>query len=146
MIINTRDFGYVEVDEKDVIHFPLGIIAFETVKEYVLLEQNDDDSPVMYLQSVHDTFPSFIVLNPFELIDEYAPTLPKDIEKELDVHSPDMLRYFVIAVVPKDIQNMTVNLKSPIVLNTENNKAAQVILENSAYPVRHYLFEKDGRS
>ena len=40
----------------------------------------------------------------------------------------------------RQIKDSVVNMKSPIVINPENNLAKQVILENTDYPIRHNLF------
>jgi flagellar assembly factor FliW len=98
----------------------------------------------MWMQAVHDIHIRFVVLDPLFVADQYEPEIPDDVLRELDVKSKDTLRYFLIAVVPKDIKDMTVNLKSPVVVNSENNKAAQIILESSDYSVRHYLFGGNG--
>lgn len=144
MIINTDGFGEVEIDEKYILHFPVGIYGFEDVKEYALLEQGDDEFPVMIMQSIHNTFPSFVVLDPYFIKQDFSPQLPKEALKELKATTMDNLRFLVIAVVPKNINEMTVNLKSPVVINIENNLAMQVILENPDYSVRHRVFEEDG--
>ena len=81
-------------------------------------------------------------LDPLSVVDEYKPDIPESLFEELGAKSIEMLRLFVIAVVPKDIKDMTVNLKSPIVVNIENNTAAQVVLENPEYPVRHFVFKR----
>lgn len=141
MIIETREFGYVEINENDIIHFPNGIYGFEDIKEYVILQRNEDkDCPIMWMQAINDIHIRFVVFNPLFVVDKYEPEITDDILKMLNVSCKDMLRFYVIAVVPKDIKDITVNLKSPIVVNSENNQAVQVILENSEYAVRHFLF------
>ncbi len=141
MVIETREFGFIEIDEKDIIHFPYGIYGFEDIKDYVILRQDtDNDDPVMWMQAVNNIHIRFVVLDPLFVVDAYNPELPGDVLKELNVRTYETLRYFLIAVVPKDIRDMTVNMKSPIVLNPENNKAVQVILEDANYSVRYYLF------
>ena len=42
--------------------------------------------------------------------------------------------------VPTDIEKMTANLKAPIVINMENNKAVQIIVEDD-YQVKHPIYE-----
>src|SRR5690554_4474678 len=135
MIINTRDFGQMEIDEADILRFPNGLYGFEDVHEYVLLEQGEEYSPILYMQAVHSEFPSFIVVDPYFIDEQYNPQIPQDILQELQADSPEMLRYLVIAVIPKNIRDMTVNMKSPIVINISNKKAMQVILDESPYQV-----------
>ena len=51
---------------------------------------------------------------------------------------------WVVAVVPENFRDATVNLKSPVYLNTTTQKGAQIILEGD-YPVR-FPIAKGGES
>ena len=62
--IETRDFGTIEVDEKDVYDFPNGLYAFEDNKKFALLSPLGDDVYPMWLQSMDDPGLCFIVFNP----------------------------------------------------------------------------------
>ncbi len=144
MLINTRDFGQIDINEDEIIRFPEGLYGFPHVTRYVILRQDDEDSPVLWLQSVEDTFPSFVIMDAESIVDEYKVSLPKKVLETLETNRGGKLQYFVIAVIPKDIKDMTVNMKSPIVVNFEGKVALQVILEDSAYQIRHRVFE-DGK-
>ncbi|HHV50830.1 MAG TPA: flagellar assembly protein FliW [Clostridiales bacterium] len=144
MVIETVEFGHVEINEEDIIHFPEGIYGIEAINDYVFLERNDLDVPIIWMQAVHNKHIRFVVFDPLFIVDEYQPEIPDDILGKLGAKSLDNLKFFVIAVVPKNIEDMTVNLKSPIVVNFETKKAYQVILENSDYSVRHFVFRDSG--
>ena len=47
----------------------------------------------------------------------------------------------VTVTVPKDIKNMTVNLKGPMVINAAQRKATQVIVEGDEYPVKFPIYD-----
>jgi flagellar assembly factor FliW len=146
MIFNTSSFGYVEIEDTEIINFPEGIYAFGNVKEFAILKQNEDEeSPIMWLQAIKDEHLSFVVINPSLFIEDYHPNISEDVFKKLGVINLEDLRYFVIAIVPKNINDMTVNLKSPIIVNSVKNIAMQVILDNSDYPIRYRVFEKSGK-
>ena len=51
--VKTTRFSEIEVDEKDVIELPSGLIGFPELKSYVLLD-HDKDSPFKWLQSLDD--------------------------------------------------------------------------------------------
>ena len=36
---------------------------------------------------------------------------------------------------------MSVNLQAPIIINTENRKAAQVIVNTDIYPIKFYIYD-----
>lgn len=144
MIVETAEFGYVEVSKEDIIHFPEGIYGLEDIKEYVFLQKNDLNVPIVWMQAVSNKHIRLVVLDPLFIVDSYEPVIPDEILTKLGAESLSPLVFYVIAVVPKDIRDMTVNLKSPIVINPQTRKAYQVILENPAYQVRHLVFRDSG--
>lgn len=133
----------MEISQEDVIHFPEGILAFEEIKDYVLLSGNEEGNPFLWLQAVHSETPCFIVINPYFVWHDYKPVISAKVMKKLQVTTVDALRYLVIAVVPKNVREITVNLRSPIVINSEKNLAMQVVLEQGGYGIRHPLFEDE---
>lgn len=137
MTITTRDFGTMELDESELLHFRAPIFGFEGLEKYVLLSDDEAGAGLMWLQSVDDSQTCFILLAPEEIGMEYAPRLAADTKELLQLDDAPALR--LIAVVPEDFKQTTVNLKSPIVINTAKKLAAQVILEDD-YPIRMPLF------
>ena len=60
----------------------------------------------------------------------------------LGVNDKTNLQVLCIARVPEDYKETTVNLKSPIVINMDTKKAAQVILPKN-YPYRQPIFKNN---
>ena len=48
---------------------------------------------------------------------------------------------FVTVTVPTDLTKMTVNLQGPILINANEKKGAQIIVEGNDYPVRFPIYE-----
>ena len=120
-----------------IINFPEGLPGFEEIKEYEL--SPDEEVPfVMTLKSIHAEHPSFIVVDPYCILESYNPLL-SDSDKKF-FNTTDKLKFMLMAVLTDNIKDSVVNMKSPIVINPENNLAKQVILENTDYPIRHNLF------
>jgi len=46
---------------------------------------------------------------------------------------------YVIATVPEDFRKMSINLQGPILVNTTNHLAKQLVLVNSEHQVKQYL-------
>ncbi len=139
MLIETRDFGKMEVDEKDIITFIEPIFGFEDNRRYVLLEHEELNPHFVWLQSVDEPMICFVLANPRELVPDYKVVLPPESAEELGEGSA---LYFVLTVIRDPYYDSTVNLKSPIVINTKTGKAMQVILEE-AYPIRQPLVQKE---
>ena len=60
--------------------------------------------------------------------------------------TPESTFVLVTVTVPKELEKITVNLKAPIIINTNTGKAGQLIVEND-YPVRFSIYDqiKDGK-
>lgn len=139
MRIKTRDFGTMDIDEREIIRFPRGVYAFESATEFVLIP--GEGSPALYLQNVSDESPRFVVFHAGDVVDGYEPSVSDETARALEADSPGDLSLLVIAVVPENIRDMTVNLKSPIVCNRKKRLAMQVILEDGMFPIRYRLFD-----
>ena len=140
--INTKDFGVLDICEEEVIHVPAGLYAFEEFTEFVLLAQ--DGCLQKWLQAVKAENPRFIVFDPQDIVAGYHPVLSPEVLAELKIDPNDDPAVYVIATIPAHIKNMTVNLKSPLAVNPKRRLAAQIILENENYPIRHRVFQENG--
>ncbi|MEA4831974.1 MAG: flagellar assembly protein FliW [Oscillospiraceae bacterium] len=142
MMINTKDYGILDINEEDIISFPKGVYAFEESKSFVIINSGNK-SGFMQLQSIENENPRFIILPAENIIKDYNPDIPEDMIKILKADTADDLCFFVIAVIPSNVKASTVNLRSPIAVNFKERLGAQVILENGEYPVRFKLFENE---
>ena len=127
MKIETRDFGTMEIGEEQIIEFPNGIYAFEDAKKFAFIELEKGHFPA-WLQCVDSVKPCFIVFDPWLICKDYEITLNSGEKAMLEVNDKT------------NLQETTVNLKSPIVINMDTKKAAQVILPKN-YPYRQPIFK-----
>ncbi len=104
------------------------LLGFENVKE-VTLEKIDDI--FMKMQTVGDDFISFTLINPF-VIREYDFEVPKNIQDSLEIDDKSNLLTLNIVLIQNPIEDSVINFIGPIVFNTDNNKAAQVILQETS--------------
>lgn len=141
MNIITRDFGEVEIEKESIISFPNGIFAFEDLKSFVLLSPLGEDTNPMWLQCVGSGEPCFIVYEIKNLVQDYNPVLTDEDKKNIHYEEGDSYHFLAIAVVPDDYKKTTVNLKSPIVVNTTKSVAAQIIVDED-YALRFPIFEQ----
>lgn len=137
MKVNTRYFGAMEVAPEEVIDLEQGLFGFEDYKKFILIRFDDEDDTMLCFQSLEDASLSFVVVNPFRVLLDYAPKLAKKELQELGVDSDTDLHYYVIAVVGDDFKDTTVNLRCPIAINGDTKKGCQIILDDSSYSMRH---------
>ena len=142
MIIKTRDFGEEEISEEVIIDFPNGVYAFEENKRFVLLSPCGEDKYPMWLQSVDNPNLCFIVFDPREFVPDYSVELDNETKELLKADGAE-LDLLCMAVVPDEYINTTLNLKSPIVINSEAKKGVQVIAAEN-YPLKFPAFKKEG--
>ncbi len=140
--INTTRFGEIEVDNSLLFNFVSPIIGYNDKKRFALVDYRPD-SPFKWLQSMEDmdlAFPVtlcsyFNIDYQFELSDEDA--------HKLDIKEASEILALNIVTIPQiNPQGATINLLAPVIVNTTNNNAMQVILKDTKFPVRHPLFDK----
>ena len=139
--VNTTRFGEIEVKEKDIIVLPAGLIGFPELKKYVLLD-HDKESPFKWLQSLDDGAIAFVLINPLLFKPDYTVEVTEAEVSDLDIKDEKDAIISVIITMPSNPQNMTANLKAPLVFNLKNRKGKQVILNNSEYTTRHNIMEE----
>jgi len=133
----------IQYEEKDLIHFEDGLFGFEEYKKFVPLavDEEDDSGAMIYLQSVDEEQLSFLMMNPFLLMEEYDPKLSRDDNKALDIKKEEDMACYVICVIKDTPEESTVNLRCPVVINVLTRQARQVILDTDQYGLRHMLKE-----
>lgn len=141
MTIETRELGFVEVEEADIIRFPRGLYGFEKSRRFVLLGSREEEkNPFLWLQCADEKEPCFAVIDPRAFFGRYDPPLSREERLAIGLDEDRYLRYVVLATVPRDVRRLSFNLKCPVAINSQRNIAVQVILDDPAYPIRYYPF------
>lgn len=146
MEINTRDFGPIRVETDAIYKFPEGIYGFEEEKQFALVLRNYGDASLLYLQSTVNPAPCFLVFEPKELYPDYRPVLSAEDLKQCGAETAEDLVFLTIATVREKMEEMTINLKSPIIMNPKTKTALQVILQDSDYLTRYRPFDPEGKA
>ena len=76
---------------------------------------------------------SFTLANPYQLR-EYSFDLPIDVKIILEINENSSIDVYNIVVIQNPLENSTVNFLAPIVVNNDNNKIAQAILDGKKHP------------
>lgn len=138
MNIKTAYMGEIDIHPSDIISFEHGIPGFEEEKEFIQLPISEE-SLFQVLQSVKTEELAFIITSPFIAIADYCFDLEEATIEALDIKREEDIAVFGIVSLKDTLASSTINLKAPIVVNTTNNKAKQVILEKEDYAIRHKL-------
>lgn len=132
MQIPTRDFGTVEIREEDILTFLQPIYGFEDYTHFVPLYDETVGKSLMWLQSTEEPQLCFLLIDPDALPVSYAPQLDGD---ALRLLGSEELECWCIATVASRFEDSTVNLKSPVLINSVRGTAAQVICTGTE-PIR----------
>lgn len=143
MIINTRVFGEVEITDDKIITFPGGIIGFPDMKQFTLLhdEEQGVSAGIRWLQSLDEPGFALPVMDPLVVKADYNPEIDDELLKGIGEVTADNLLVLVTVKVPSDLTKMSVNLQGPIIINVDERKACQIIVDADTYPVRFPIYE-----
>ena len=134
-IQNTR-FGEMEYREEDVLTFPKGLLGFPDVKRFLLLSEVIR-APFMWLQSIDEPDLAFVVLDPWIVQEDYQLDLSLEIRERLEITASEQVLTLAITVIPQDPKQMTINLRAPLIINTQSKLCEQLVLQDDRYDVRH---------
>ena len=134
--ITTSRFGELEVKPDQVVNMPLGMVGFPQLNNYTLF-QHRLDSPFFWLQSLDRPDLAFVLVNPLLFEPSYQIALNNSDRKLLEIEDIKDIQVWVVVTIPHNSpESLTANLKAPVVLNVPNRRMAQIILENSDYPLK----------
>ncbi|MCI5502387.1 MAG: flagellar assembly protein FliW [Lachnospiraceae bacterium] len=143
MIIDTKYFGTIDIGEEKIIHFDNGLLGFEEYKDYTILYDIDEEEKPLFswLQSVDEKGLAFPVVNPLDVDENYNPTVDDEILNSLgDINEENMI-VLLLATIPKDVKEASVNMRAPLVINSDNRKGMQIIVENKEYEIKHKIIK-----
>jgi len=123
------------VDPAAVLHFPEGLPAFEQIKQFVLIV-DEQFKPFLYLQALSDSSLCFVCIEPFVLRPDYCIDIPAAYTRQLQLTSPQDALMLSFVTIGADVRQTTANLMSPVLINLKARLGRQLIPESSKYPVR----------
>ncbi len=147
MRIDTRYFGEVEIEEEKILHFEQGLFGFEEYKDFTVLYDNEGEEEPFFswLQCVTEKGLAFPVVNPFKVKDDYDPIVEEALLEPIGECKAEDFLVFLMATVPSDPNQTTVNMKAPLIINTLNRQGIQLIVENEDYSIKHRVIQEKGK-
>ena len=135
MVITTRVFGEIEIDDTKIITFGSGIIGFPDLKKFTLLYDAEKAGGIKWLQSLDEPAFAMPVMDPLYVKESYNPVVEDELLKPLGKLDPEEILV--------DLKQMSVNLQAPIILNAENKTGCQIIIDSEAgeFPVKFMIYD-----
>lgn len=142
MLVKTKHFGEIDLDENKVITFEDGIIGFEDCKRYTILYNNEEgnSSTISWLQSLDTPELALPVISPLSVMSDYNPIIEDDVLNPIGELTEENVIILLTLSVPSDVAKMTVNLKAPLVINADTKKGCQIIAENPDYVIKYNIY------
>ena len=143
MKINTKIFGEIEISEDKIVTFRNGIIGFPELRRFALLhdEERGTNAGIRFLQSLEEPGFAMPVMNPLDVRPDYDPEVEDELLASAGKINPENLLVLVTVSVPEDLTKMSVNLQGPFIINIEERKGCQIILESGNYPVKFPIYD-----
>ena len=140
MELVTKYHGVREYNDEDVILFKKGLPGFKELKKFIIfpLESNEVFS---ILHSIEDIEVGLILVSPYTIDDNYEINIPENYIKELEIVRPEDVLVLTTVTLCSNIENMTSNLKAPMIINIVEKLGEQLILDNDKYKIKQPLFK-----
>lgn len=145
MKFESRRFGAVDVADEKVIEFPRGLPGFPDCSRFIVMD-HDRETPLRWLVSSDRADVAFLIVEPEQVLKSYSVDIPESVLAYLGWDAkrdnPDDVLVFVLLSVSED--ELTANLRAPVVVNLAKRRAFQMILDDPDTPLRHPI-QPEGR-
>jgi len=118
--IFTAQFGSIEVADSQIIHFQDGLLGFSSLLNFVIIS-DEETAPFKWLVSLDQPSIGFPMLSPWLLDTSY------DLR---EAFNPAYSAAFVVVTLGNE---MTANMKAPVIINVNNQTGEQRILSSDKY-------------
>ena len=132
MLLHTTRFGTLHIEADDLFLFSKGLIGFEDFRRWVLLADSCNDA-IGWLQSASHPDMAVAVVSPRRFVPDYRVRIPRNQLAAIELEDFD--RAFVLNVVSKHANRLTLNLKAPLLFNLDRRLAGQMVT-NDEQPVQ----------
>ena len=142
MVVNTKIFGEIDVDESKFLVFEDGILGFPDLKRFMLIhdEESGADNLISWMQSIDEPGFAMPVIDPLKVCEDYNPEVEDELLKSLGNIIEELL-VLTTVTVPTEIEKMTCNLKAPFIISANNRKACQIILDEDKYLIKYPIYD-----
>lgn len=118
------------------LKFKKGILGFEDYNDFVV-KDIEDNEVFKIIESKSDANVSLVIVSPFDIVEDYTVKIPEATIESLDIKSQEDVIIYTTVTLNSDIKKTTANLRAPIVINSKNYLAEQIILGDDKYKIKH---------
>jgi flagellar assembly factor FliW len=139
MIVESKNFGNISYTNEEVILFKEGLPGFTKFTKYILVE-NEELKPFSLLQSIEKADIAFIIVSPETFKHDYKVIASVEELENIAIEKTESARIFSLVTMSERKEDVTMNLKAPIIINMEKKLGAQIILKQNDYDIEYKMF------
>ncbi|RJP18287.1 MAG: flagellar assembly protein FliW [Candidatus Omnitrophota bacterium] len=136
----TTRFGEIEIFASEIITLPEGLLGFNQLHRYVLLK-DPEQAPFLWFQALDDPDVAFVVVDPFIFFPGYEIQVKPWELSTIQLDDLTKATVLTIVTIPPNPENLTSNLRGPLVVNSEKNLGKQLVLIDDRYHTKHFLLK-----
>jgi flagellar assembly factor FliW len=121
------------------ITFLKPVLGFEKCKSFYFQEYKAG-SPFVWMIATTDETLKFVAINMFDFFPDYELNLSKD-DREMAGNENSDILVFGLVTIPEKIDEMTVNMVAPIVVNHKKSAGGQFVNLKEGYSLREPLIK-----
>lgn len=140
MKIQTTRFGELEVAKQDIINFQDGLLGFDNLKSFFIVDPGDQ-TLILWLQSTEDGSVAFPILEPKIYKPDYSIKLLPIEMQSVEIETLSQASVYTILTIPQNVTEMTANMKAPLVINNKSKVARQIVLQDNKLEVRYPVYK-----
>jgi len=141
MMIKTKFWGEVEINEEKIITLADGLIGFEEYKKYVMFP-HEKDANFQWLQSAETPFLCFLITTPLSFMFDYSIEITDNTVEKLKITAPEDVAIYCLVTVPEDPLKISANLAGPLIINANELSGEQVVIMDPKYSIKHYILDE----
>jgi flagellar assembly factor FliW len=128
MQIQSKYFGLIEIMPETIIDMIQPVYGFESSKRYTLISDEEIGTDLVWFQSIEEKDVCFVLANPTRFVPNLDIELSSGDLNTVQANTLEEVDLLCIVSLGDTFEESTLNLKSPILLNSKNNQGAQLIL------------------
>lgn len=143
--LTSQFFGTIEYMENEVVNFVRPILGFDQLTKFIVVSSPESE-PLKWLLSIENPKISFVILEPQWVLQSYEIEISQHDIRALggSENKEDYQAYLIITVPKGKPEEISANLKGPIVINRKNLNAIQMVSSNPNYDIQYSFMKKHG--
>jgi len=139
MELISKTMGKITISDNQLLTIPDGLYGFEDYTKFALI--NSEYEPFLWLQSTESPDLAFLIIDPFLVSSDYETNIDDDSLAKIGITKPEDIIIMTIVTVPSDGSPITANFQGPLVINKQNKKCMQIILNDNRWSTKVNIVE-----